>query len=29
VAGEFKFSVCTNDRCLVEKRDLRMTLTVH
>ncbi len=28
VSGEFKFSVCTNDRCLVEKRDLRLTLTV-
>lgn len=28
VLGEFKFSVCTNDRCLVEKRDLALTLTV-
>jgi hypothetical protein len=28
VAGQFKFSVCTDDRCLIEKRDLSSDLEV-
>lgn len=28
LAGEFRFSVCTNDRCLVERADLALTVVV-
>ncbi len=28
VAGEFKFSVCTEDKCLMEKRDLALEVNV-
>jgi hypothetical protein len=28
VAGQFSFSVCTEDKCLMEKRDLLLDLTV-
>lgn len=27
VAGRLSFSVCTEDRCLIERRDLKITLT--
>lgn len=27
VAGQLSFSVCTEDRCLIEKRDLKVTIT--
>jgi hypothetical protein len=28
VAGQFAFSVCTEDKCLMEKRDLSLDVTV-
>ena len=28
VAGQFAFSVCTEDKCLMEKRDLLLDVTV-
>lgn len=29
VAGQFKFSVCTEDRCLVERQELALSVRVH
>lgn len=29
IAGRFKFSVCNDERCLLEKRDLELTITVN
>ncbi len=28
IAGKFSFSVCTDDKCLIEKRDLALDITV-
>jgi hypothetical protein len=28
LAGQFSFSVCTDDKCLIEKRDLALTIDV-
>jgi hypothetical protein len=28
VAGQLAFSVCTEDKCLMEKRDLALEITV-
>lgn len=29
VAGQFSFSICTDERCLIEKRDLALDVTVN
>ena len=28
IAGQFSFSVCTDDKCLIEKRDLALDVQV-